>query len=797
MSSVKSISFVPLLAAVALFFGSSAAAQDTQGARPANLPGLALEEIIVTARKREESIQESPISITAFSEADMAMRGMSDISDLGAYTPNMSFAAGDALFGNSSSAFVFIRGVGQTDSALFADAGVGIFLDGVFLARSQGTVLELLDLARVEVLRGPQGTLFGRNTIGGAVSLVTKKPDADFHGDAELTIGRYDRQDAKLRVNVPVSDNFFLGLAASSNNRDGYTDSAFDGTEYGDIDRDQFRGVARWIASDAVEVILTGDYHRKRENGPLQKAIRIEPAAIQPLYNEAAREGGGYEFAADPWALPGSSLYENFTSISNPADDVDTWGVSATVDWTVGPVLVTSITSYREMENLTELDADGTPGRWLDPGQEIEQDQFSQELRFSGVGANDRLTWLFGAYYFEEEGLSITRVDLFADLFQNLEAAPFMEVDGFLPPGSCPPPPDVVVPCAGGAGNPFNLFWVDTVGAGDDPALSHNNTSNDNYAFFLHTTYDFTHKIAATVGVRYTHEEKSLIQFDTDIVTGEILPSSLDRDEEGTWESWTPRFGLDFRVSDEVLIYASASKGFKSGGFNGRSQNRPRFDVYDPEELWSYEIGFKSEWFDNRFRLNGAVFFNEYDGIQFTASDVDDEGNAVFQLTNAGDAEISGVELEFIARLGERLQLDGGVGYLDTEYTKVLPTPGSQITLDNAFPRAPEWTMNFGAEYMQPLGGAGSLITRLDFLSVSRVEQDIFNTPAISQAGYSKVNARFVYQPVSRRWEVAAFVNNVTDEETIAAGFTVAALGYDLITPARKREWGASFRLFF
>jgi iron complex outermembrane receptor protein len=603
MNTVKSIS--PLLMAVTLLSGAMAAAQDTPTASEADdQSSLALDEIIVTARKREESIQESPISITAFSEADLTMRNMSDISDLGAYTPNMSFTAGDGLFGNSSSAFVFIRGVGQTDSALFADAGVGIFLDGVFLARSQGSVLELLDLERVEVLRGPQGTLFGRNTIGGAVSLVTKRPDAEFHGDAQVTIGRYDRQDARLRLNLPLGDSFFLGLAASSNNRDGYAHSAFDGTEYGDINRDQFRAVGRWIASDSVEVVLTGDYHRKRENGPLQKAIRIEPAAIAPLYNEAAREGGGFEFAADPWALPGSSLYENFTSISNPTDDVDTWGVSATVDWTVGSMLVTSITSYREMENLPELDADGTPGRWLDPGQEIEQDQFSQELRFSGTGANDRLTWLLGAYYFEEEGLSVTRVDLFADLFQNLEAAPFMEVDGFLPPGSCPPPPGVVIPCAGGAGNPFNLFWVNSVGAGDDSALSHNNTSNDNYAFFLHTTYDFTDRLTGTVGVRYTHEEKSLVQWDTDIVTGAILPSPLDRDEQDTWESWTPKFGLDFQVSDDVLLYASISKGFKSGGFNGRSQNRPTFDVYDPEELWAYEIGIKSEWFDNRFRLN-------------------------------------------------------------------------------------------------------------------------------------------------------------------------------------------------
>jgi iron complex outermembrane receptor protein len=176
---------------------------------------------------------------------------------------------------------------------------------------------------------------------------------------------------------------------------------------------------------------------------------------------------------------------------------------------------------------------------------------------------------------------------------------------------------------------------------------------------------------------------------------------------------------------------------------------------------------------------------------------VDDQGNAVFQLTNAGDAEISGVEFEFVAQLGERLQLDGGVGYLDTQYTRVLPTPGSQITLDNAFPRAPEWTINLGAEYKQPVGAAGSLIARLDFLSVSRVEQDIFNTPAISQAGHSKINARFIYRPASEKWEVAAFVNNVTDEETIGAGFTIAALGYDLITPARKREWGLSFGLFF
>ena len=744
------------------------------------------DEIVVTARKREENLQTTPISITAFTAPALRARSMRNLRNVGDFTPNLHFSVSGGIDGAPSVASVFIRGIGHLGSGIFEDPAVGIYVDGVYLARAQGSVFDLLDLERVEVLRGPQGTLFGKNTIGGAVSLVTRKPSNQFAGDVELTVGDLDRLDVRARVGGGLSEKVYGSFAAQTARRDGYARSLATGREYNNDDRWVARGALRFLPSDRTVIDLTADFTDEDIDGLDQVLVSLgddDPANFVVFYNQVMASAGLPTYSE---AFVSSDLYESFSGSPNRhAGDVA--GLTLRFDSVFGPGNLTSITAVRRLDFDDTSDRDGIPQVFVDVAARQQQEQLSQELRWNGLGWDDRLTWTLGGLYFEEDAESDGVTDIFDGLFEALEAAPgpvfsLPGLPNLCDPGPAPPG----FPCLGGAGNPLNfIFGTGFVDATEQEVRS--------YAAFGQATWAASARLSATAGLRYTLEEKD---FSFDRINLPLnVRTALANDDR--WNALSPKLGLEFQLTPEHLLYGSVSWGFKSGGFNGITQGRAVLDPFDPEEIVAYEAGFKTDWLDNRLRVNGALFFNDYTDIQFTSALIDDSGVISFPIRNAGEAETRGFELDLALRPTRRFELTGAVGYLDTEYTELdSPGPGGP-RLDGEFPKAPDWTVSLSPQIRFEAGDAGTISLRVDYSYRGRVFHDVFNAETSAQPAYSLINSRLTFVDAADRWEIALFGTNLGDEQYIENGLFVVGFGPTLVVAGRPREWGLSARYRF
>jgi len=752
--------------------------------------GAMIEEVVVTAQRREQSLQETPLSITAFTAEEMAERSFTNLRQIGDATPNMRFTAAGTSSGRTSEALVFIRGIGQTDAWMTADPGVGIYVDGVYLARAAGSIIDLIDVERIEVLRGPQGTLFGRNTIGGAINVITTVPGEEKSGKAQFTTGRFGRIDVDAAFNGPLTENLYAKVAVASRKRDGYIKNLWDGAWDGDEDRQTIRGGLRWLASDDIEVTLNADYTRIDQNGIGWSNVDINPqASLAGLWNFLVSGSAGVSWG-EHWEPPKKNqTYGGHASV----EEVDAWGVSMTVDWDLGSLALKSITSYRDLDSLSRNDGDASPVPFDDsPANPELQDQFTQEFQFSGQAFDDRLNWIAGAYYFTEEPSFDTNISLATGTFEALEAMPgaLFPLVGGVP---CPPPPGVFLPCAGGAGNPFNV-------ALDIRFKLIEELENTGYALFTQGTFDITDQLGLTAGVRYNYEEKDFSVFQQH-PTGQV---QIDASANDDWASWTPKVSIEYQIDSDYMVYASASRGFKSGGWNGRPTDEGGIQTYEEEFVWAYEVGFKTDWWNNRIRLNGAAYFNDYSDIQLVSSQADPETGVMRIITeNGGDAEIMGFELEITALPLPELRLSAGVGTLDFEYTDFarpncavapLGTSCTRLEEGNVLPQAPELTFNLSAQYMVSLTNAAKVLLQGDYYYVDKFYVDPFNVEAIAAPSSEMINMRIAYVAPDDKWEVAAFVTNLTDEINIVNGFEVEAFGARAVTYSRPREWGLSVK---
>lgn len=745
------------------------------------------EKIVVTARRREEDLQATPISITAFSAEGLEDRSMRDLSDLGDFTPNLDFTTTDVLGGSSSNATVYIRGIGQISTALFSDPGVGIYVDGVYLARAQGAVLGLLDLERVEILRGPQGTLFGKNTIGGAVSLITRKPGGDFAGYAELAAGNYRRLDGRAHVNVPLGERVYGSLSAASSNADGVTESLATGEDYYDDDKDTGRLALRFVPSDRVTVDWTADYSRQHERAVDTILLALDHSVpILEFYNKVTAAAGLPTY--DERFITGD-LHRSYSNEANFTRG-HVGGTALSIDWNLGDLSLRSITSYREVELNVSNDFDGSPIRYAVRPAVNSQDQLTQELQL--LGLTGKLDWVVGALYFTEQSSERAHGELLVGLFDALEAAPGPI---YAPPGLpdllCDPGPTPPgLPCFGGAGNPFNLaFFVDT------GTRTVDDLSTDSYAVFGEGTYAASDKVSVTLGVRYTHDRKDYHLRELPGPQGITPPVDLFNDND--WDAVTPRLSLGWQARPRLFLYAMIANGFKSGGFNGLrgGSTATLLEPFDPEKVWSWEVGFKSDLAGNRLRLNGAVYLNDYTDLQLTASAIVG-GQPATLIQNAGKSEIKGFELELQAQPTRGLLVNLGVGYTDTRYTDLDDTVLA-VTLDGVIPKTPEWTVVFSPQHTWTLHDGGAFILRADYSYKSKLYNDVGNSELVAQAPYDLVHARASYIWPSGRWEVAAFGTNLLDEEYLESGVFPAGFGPAIGVAGRPREWGLSARYRF
>lgn len=702
-----------------------------------------LEEVVVTALRREENLQRTPVSVTALTATALEQRGIENVADLGNRIANLSMISGQG--GGSTQNQISIRGVGQSDFILTSDQSVGLYVDGVYVARSLGAALDLLDIERIEVLRGPQGTLFGRNTTAGAVQVISAPPLKQFGGSLEATTGSDDRADVKGVVNVPLLDGKLLArLSVASLQQGGYGRRLAQNSDGADHDILAARLAFRATLSDSVDADLVFDGTRRRGHGGLARLTRIDPTDPNLAFYNSTLTAQGLAPADGRWITADTS--DTYAGDRNH-DDNNTFGLAATLNWYLGDVTAKSITAYRRIGATSSYDFDGTPYPLSEQLLNLRQNQLSQELQLSGRSFGDRLKWIVGGFYFHENA-------------SDNQDVPFYQP---------------VVATGGGA---FRRL------PGGFSFTSFIDQSTDSYAVYGQATYQLVKDLSATFGLRYTDERKELYSY---------LTGAFARAPGTVAQSWTdvsPRFGLDYQISDELMAYASVSRGFRSGGFNGRNTTPSPPASYDPETIWAYEVGVKSEMLNKRLRLNAAGFY--YDYSDFQGLTLDSFSGITITTGNIAKVELYGAEVELQARPTDALQVYAGIGYTHQRISDVKA--GAQITIrsDTRLVNAPDWTVSVGFDYTIPLQQFGTLELHGDYSFKSGVEFFLPNYPDEHQPAYDVVNARLTWRPASAPWEVQFFVNNIGDERYRLFAENGSALGIPATTAiySRPREWG-------
>ncbi|MCB1695056.1 MAG: TonB-dependent receptor [Pseudomonadales bacterium] len=778
---------ISLMVASAVLATGSVHAQVSQS-------GFMLEEVMVTARKREENLQSTPIAVSAFTGNELENRQITSTDQLSEVTPNLTFDSVSPASGSSSAGQIFIRGIGQTDFTPVTDPGVGLYIDGVYMARSVGAVLDFLDVERIEILRGPQGTLFGRNTIGGAISIFSKKPDEELAGSGKVEVGDDDMFNATVKANVPITDKLLSNVAITSRYRDGYVERVYDGVKTGDEDRVAGRASLLWDASDNLEVFFTADGTRIRENGAPAVTGGIndvqafgtfgngllascDAVAINPNF-DGSRAGGPPSFpppgvgaGGAPGCVGPDTFSGKHTSLGTfpVRSRLDMWGVSGEVAWQANDWLsIKSISGYRDMDMKSSRDGDNTPANIFATEDFYDQWQVSQEFQFSGTLLEDRLNWLFGLYYFKEEGTDSNPV--------------------YLPVGSI------------SSGGGFE---------------------NESKAVFFQSTYDLTEKWSLTGGVRYTEDDKGFIPGKDQISLGDASASGFFGN---TWpnfagfylqsgggpplaagerlvpdEHFKKKFddtnimgNVAYQWTDDVMAYATYSQGYKSGGFDQRITGfTEEPSSYDPETVDSYEVGLKSDLFDSRVRLNLAVFHTDYDDLQIIIR----EGfNPI--TYNGGNAEIDGAELELTWVPTDRWYINGAVGYIDASYKELDPSVTSAenatpIDINNQLVNTPEWSAALGAAYTLDFSDWATVTPRVDWSYHDDEYNDALNDPRLYQDSYHLLNASIVMETNDGRWESMLGFQNITDEEYLITGTSawLTSAAYVEQVYARGASW--------
>jgi iron complex outermembrane receptor protein len=722
--------------------------------------GFVLEEVQVTARRVEERLQDTPVSVAAFTPETLERRQVFSTDDLDQTTPNLVFNSSARLAGNSSAVVVTIRGIGQTDPTPDVDPGVGIYIDDVYMGHGVGGSMDFRDIDSVQVLRGPQGTLFGRNTIGGAVLITTKDPQKEFGGTAKVGLGSDNLHDVFLGLDLPISDTLGARVSMGGREQDGYIDYPAEDKKLGDTNTYTVTGKLLWTPTEQLTAKLMFDYTEADENGAALTNVAINPASAFPRNVSFLAGCPGMTSLATPVPQIADPRCANDLMLGGPYVNNGSSGVnSALKNRGVGLNIqydlsdhwsVKSISSYREIEWNGNRDADGTPFPILSTDYDVDGNQWSQELQLIFRGG--RLTALSGAYYFKERSDDYLIVT-------------------FSPPGVTQSPPGFTPPSTGNCD--CNLV------------------KNHSWAAFTNWTYELTDKLSIGAGARYTSDTKGSLPDEYDLRTPNVkwLPVRL---YEKTFSKTTFSGNISYRWSDAAMTYLSYAQGFKGGGWNShfnRAIQPTDPHLFKEETAESYEAGFKLDLFAATLRLNGAIFTTDYQNMQFTYR----IGVAPF-LFNTGKATINGGELELTWIPVEALIVEGGVGYLDGEIEEVdiLVNAVTGVSTANKLPFTPSWQANLGVGYRIVVGDGWRLTPRVDGFYQSRTYFDEGNTRQIAQLDPVKtVSASLSLESPGERWRVVVAGRNLSDELYSQGGnpsFTSSS-GYAEASYVRGREY--------
>jgi len=640
--NTRTLGFAPLLLSVAV----AATAQEQQS--------FALEEVIVTAQKREESLQDTPISITAFSQDDLAQQGITAIDDLQGKVPSLNLTPFPT---QNTSLRLFIRGVGPGDIQVSQDPAVGVYIDQVYIGRATGLALELADLAQVEVLKGVQGTLFGRNSIGGAINMTTIKPrTGEFTFDQELGFGNYDLFRSKTSLNVPITDSLALRAVFLYKEKDGFVDNDGPGRDFMDGKDEGGKLDFLWEINDEWSVRYAFDYSRSEFVSPTFQAV--ESAALSELLE-----------------IPISSDRLDTLSTKDemrPSDSsVDGHALTITREW--DNYTFKSITAYREFEyfEFANLES-GSPSErlWLNGNAGIEllghrghldQDQLSQEFQFHGSNGST-FDYVLGLYYFDEDATK-----------------------------------------DGGQGSRVIVQQPNEI--------NHIDVSNDAWAVFGQSNWTpevWDSRLTITTGIRYTEDDRDAAR----VFLKDPDPNGVSfiADPGNDFSNVSYTLVGSWAFTDDINGYAKVVTGYKAGGYNIRASNEASYvRGFDEEVITTFELGLKSELWDRRVRLNAALYYSEWEDMQLNLSDLSTPADVRdTNVINAGESEINGLELDLTALLTQGLTFTLSYAYLDTEFTEVNAPDDTGVTEDDfVFTNSPEHQYTLGLNYYYSLNFGG------------------------------------------------------------------------------------------
>lgn len=699
--------------------------------------GAQLAEIVVTARKRSEGMQNVPIAISAIPAAAIEQIGSPDLSDLGRDLPNVVL---DPAPGYANATAFSIRGMSFQDPDPTFEPAVGIVLDGVFLGKANASLLDLYDVESVEVLRGPQGTLFGKNTIGGLINVKTKRPRDEFHAGAELTVGNYGRLDARGSIEGPVGDSgLAVKLSGLSKHMDGFFYNELKDKDAGEENVKSGRLSVAYAPHDGdVDLTLIIDYNRDTSDQSPQRN------ASPPNYVASLL---GYPALTNPDLFV---VRENADTYINATAK----GVMLEANWRLASHTLTSITGYRYTDDSSLLDLDGDQITLFEYPRTLKEQQTSEELRIASTWS-EKLDYVAGAIFFRQTHRQ------FANQIADCALLAL-----------CP-------------GVPAGIVAL--------PLQSIGRQKGNAEAVFAQGNYRLTDALRVTAGFRYSWENKdfSLYPPGFNLAPPGFVPFVAAKKK---FHDFTPRLGADYKLSADQLLYVSYSEGFKAGGFNGPSNTTTGIGPYDPEKVTAYEIGYKSEWLDHRLRANAAVFYNDYKDMQVEAIVRSTVGPGQETLVrNVGTARTQGVELEVSAVITPQLGFNAALGYLDAKYTRFFADlAGSGVEIDNTdlkLRRAPKWTGHFAPYYEVPFGSAGRVRALVDLSYSASYETDVTNDAFAHRPAATLLDANVSYESADERYRITAYGENLTDKRFIANGIGAGGL-FAFNQPNRPRVYG-------
>jgi iron complex outermembrane receptor protein len=798
---MKTFALLGAASIAALSLAQSAYAQDaTDAAAPqAETASTGLQDIVVTARRSNESLQSVPVAVTALSGEFLERQNFNDATSLPRLAPSLSIEKQPSSL---SAASVFIRGIGNEEPSALSEQGVGIYLDGVYLARSAGAVFDLLDLERIEVLRGPQGTLFGRNTIGGALQIVSKKPSDDFHATVKGGYGNFNEWYVRGRV-----DTGYIGgspikasIAAQHREADGYVNNTLtpSSKDPGSVKADTL-AIALQADLDKLTINYNFDYDNRKGTPGFFQIVAATPM-YQAYFGQSASLGGApFTMGPDRMGTVQQSGFTDYKGNYRVDSKTKVFGHSLTLAYEASDAItLKSITGYRKFSQDSTLNLTGNgvlKGTVLDFASPTltsvqtitpytgnnapqKQHQFSQEFQL--LGSSGDFSYLAGLYYFKEKASESNHQSLTAVL-----PVAYLEAAGF----------DAETAGAIAALNP----GLNLVGMNLTPWQAFGGTSQSKAAFgqvsWKPSALD--QKLELTVGARYTKDKK------TAWLGGDINPMLRGKT---SFDNFSWLLSAAYKVTPDTMVYARVSTGYRSGGINPRATS---INTFKPEKAMSYEAGIKTELFDRHLRFNLSGYLTDYTNMQVNQFAGSEAGSTSI-IANAGKAQVRGFEAEFTLLPVRGLTIDGAVGYVDKKYKSFLfADPNDNFAISDVASQAkqtysPKWTARIGAEYTQPIGDMNARL-RVDYAYRSSLYFNVLNatTPFnenIKSPADDNLKARFALEDIKvagGTMEIGVWGDNLTNEKTLVYGIDFGSLGFAGATFKKPRSYGIDAKISF